>query len=339
MTFAFSAGTRSGSISDRSRVRSAIRLAFFAYAGSWASEWAYSLTVTPQPEAFMTIASTAPLCTIGHQASMFLRMWSNAPSRSPRCSRIAPQQPAPSATSVWMPAASSTRAVALLTLGIIAGWTQPSRSSTLRGCSRVGQRCALALGAGHLGLQRRRQRGAHGLAELHRGPERRRRQAFLQRPAQRALAGRPRHPLVDDAPADLDQVAVLHARRAGRLAVAAGQAAVEVKLRRPRRRVALEHLLDEIDPAARAVELVAEQLVGRAGRGAEAAVHALAQDRLGLGAVGGAGEFGSDVGLHVRFARPPEGPDAPPRGAANEESEGASSRSIVVTGPDRAGPD
>jgi hypothetical protein len=47
---------------------------------------------------------------------------------------------------------------------------------------------------------------------------------------------------------------------------------------------ALEHLLDQVDAAARAVELVAEQLVGRAGRGAEAAVHALAQDRLGLAA-------------------------------------------------------
>ena len=41
---------------------------------------------------------------------------------------------------------------------------------------------------------------------------------------------------------------------------------------------AFEHLLDQIDAAARAVEFVAEQLIGRAGRGAEAAVHAFAQD-------------------------------------------------------------
>ena len=47
-------------------------------------------------------------------------------------------------------------------------------------------------------------------------------------------------------------------------------------------RVAFEHLLDQVDAAARAVELVAEQLIGRAGRGAEAAMHALAQDRVGL---------------------------------------------------------
>ena len=71
-----------------------------------------------------------------------------------------------------------------------------------------------------------------------------------------------------------------HARRAGGFAVAAGQAAVEVQLRLARRRRAFEHLLDQVDAAARAVEFVAEELVGRAGGGAEAAMHALAQDAL-----------------------------------------------------------
>jgi hypothetical protein len=55
---------------------------------------------------------------------------------------------------------------------------------------------------------------------------------------------------------------------------------------------AFEHLLDQVDAAARAVELVAQQLVGGAGGGAEAAVHALAQDGLGRLAVGRAFEFG-----------------------------------------------
>jgi hypothetical protein len=105
------------------------------------------LTVTPQPEAFMTIASTGPWLlspgsTSGHHASTLRRMSASPPSWSLRWLRIAPQQPAPSATSVWMPAASSTRAVALLTLGIIAGCTQPASISTRRGCSRVGQRRA-----------------------------------------------------------------------------------------------------------------------------------------------------------------------------------------------------
>ncbi len=52
-------------------------------------------------------------------------------------------------------------------------------------------------------------------------------------------------------------------------------------------RVAFQHLLDEIDAAPRSVELVAQQLVGRAGGVAETAVHALAQDRVGFTA-----EFG-----------------------------------------------
>ena len=41
--------------------------------------------------------------------------------------------------------------------------------------------------------------------------------------------------------------------------------------------------LDLIDAPARTVELVAEQRMGRTGRVAEAAMHALAQDFVGLG--------------------------------------------------------
>ncbi|MNT90624.1 hypothetical protein D3C72_2315590 [compost metagenome] len=46
--------------------------------------------------------------------------------------------------------------------------------------------------------------------------------------------------------------------------------------------VAFQHLLDQVDAPAWAVQLVAEQLVGRAGGVAEAAMHAAAQDALGL---------------------------------------------------------
>ena len=50
--------------------------------------------------------------------------------------------------------------------------------------------------------------------------------------------------------------------------------------RRPRPDLAagLEQVLDEIDAPARAIALVAERHIGRAGRGAEAAMHAGAQD-------------------------------------------------------------
>ena len=67
-------------------------------------------------------------------------------------------------------------------------------------------------------------------------------------------------------------------------------------------RLAFEHLLDQVDAAARAVELVAEYLVGRARRIAEAAVHAGAQDRLRfIGPCQGLACF-AEMGLHRRIA-------------------------------------
>ena len=52
------------------------------------------------------------------------------------------------------------------------------------------------------------------------------------------------------------------------------------------RTVVLQHVLDEINSAARTIEFVAEQRIGRAGRGAEAAMHAGAQDLFALPRVG-----------------------------------------------------
>ena len=207
-------------------------------AGSCARQWPYSFTVTPQPDAFITIAST---CRAGQPRPAATRRRCCGACRPGRrrgrsgAVRIAPQQPAPSATRVWMPAASSTRAVALLMLGIIAGCTQPISSSTLRACSRVGHGAPPRRpAAGTLFFSAAGSSGRIQLAELHRRREQRRGQAFLQRPARRPLGRRALDPLLDDAAADLDQVAVLHARGAGGLAVAAGQAAVEVQLRRAR---------------------------------------------------------------------------------------------------------
>jgi hypothetical protein len=88
----------------------------------------------------------APGSIQGHQASMLARISSRPPTWSFRWNFTAPQQPALGALTVWMPAASSTRAVAVLMLGIIAGCTQPSSISTLRACSRTGQRPADCLG-------------------------------------------------------------------------------------------------------------------------------------------------------------------------------------------------
>jgi hypothetical protein len=109
-------------------------------------------------------------------------------------------------------------------------------------------------------------------------------------------------PLFDHLAADVDQAAVLHARRTGAFAVAAGEAAVQVQLGLAGRLDAFQHLLDQVDAAARAIELVAQQLVSRAGGGAEAAVHAGAQDGLGLVAFGRALDEIGKVGLHAYSA-------------------------------------
>ncbi len=193
---------------------------------------------------------------------MLRRMCWNAPSLSPPCRRIAPQQPASAATSDWMPAASSTRAVDVghhRQLHAAHEQQHLARMLALRPEMRGGWR-----GRRHFCLEDRGQHAANELAGLQRRREERRGETFFQCLAQHAFAGRAWHLRIDDAPADVDEVAVLHARRAGRLVVAAGQAAVEMHLRRSRRRLALaiEHLLDQVDAAARPVELVAEQLIG-----------------------------------------------------------------------------
>src|SRR5258708_2038586 len=104
-----------------------------------------------------------------------------------------------------------------------------------------------------------------------------------------------------DAAPDVDEAPVLHARWTGRLAGAACEAAVEVQPRLVGDRRAFERAFHEVDAAARAVEVVAQNLVGRAGRGAEAAMHAFAQDRLGLAPFGRIANKVSELGLHGRY--------------------------------------
>ncbi len=65
-----------------------------------------------------------------------------------------------------------------------------------------------------------------------------------------------------------------------------GEAAVDVLHHLLRRRaIILQHVLDEVDAPARLIQLVAEQHIGRAGGGAEAAMHAGSQDLVGIGDV------------------------------------------------------
>ena len=61
---------------------------------------------------------------------------------------------------------------------------------------------------------------------------------------------------------------------------------------------AFEHLFHQINAAARTVEFVAEQLIGRAGCGAEPAVDAFAQDSLGFAALRRVLNEIGEIGLH-----------------------------------------
>ena len=114
----------------------------------------------------------------------------------------------------------------------------------------------------------------HGQPEQRRIGEHAREQPAHGAVGERALVG-----LLDVLAGVIDQVHVVHAGRTGGHAGQARQAAVDMLDHVARRRpVLLEHVLDQIDAPARAIELVAEQHIGRAGGGAEAAMHAGAQD-------------------------------------------------------------
>jgi hypothetical protein len=100
----------------------------------------------------------------------------------------------------------------------------------------------------------------------------------------------------------IDEVHVMHPGRARRHAGKAGEAAVDMLDHLGGRRGAvLQHVLDQVDASARRIELVAQQHIGRAGRGAEAAVHARAQDALRFRDVR-IGELSKgEIGLHARY--------------------------------------
>ena len=86
----------------------------------------------------------------------------------------------------------------------------------------------------------------------------------------------------DHLPPMVDQVHVVHARGTGRGAGQTAQAAVEVFDHVfGRLAVVLQHVLEQVNPPPGAVQLVTEQLVGRAGPGAQPTVHTAAENRLG----------------------------------------------------------
>ena len=102
----------------------------------------------------------------------------------------------------------------------------------------------------------------------------------------------------------IHQMHIMHPRGTGRHAGQARQAPVDM-LDRFRVRVALilQHVLDEIDTPARAIELIAQHLIGGAGGGAEPAMHARAQDLVGARDLRVFKLFGGEFGLHMLSLR------------------------------------
>ncbi len=68
----------------------------------------------------------------------------------------------------------------------------------------------------------------------------------------------------------------------------------------------LERLLHEVNATSWTVVLVAEEQIGRTGRGAEAAVHALPEDGVGLAPFGRVADEIGERGLHQKsgYIRP-----------------------------------
>ena len=127
-----------------------------------------------------------------------------------------------------------------------------------------------------------------------------------QHGARQPVEQRPLVGLLDMGAGMVDQMHVVDARRAGGHAGEAGQAAVDMgdDLLVGRAAV-LQHVLDQVDAPARRIELVAQRHIGRAGGGAEAAMHAFAQDLLRFRDMR-IGELGKgEIGLHAKMSYNP----------------------------------
>ena len=224
--------------------------------------------------------------------------FANAFARSANSSwcRIAPQQPAPLAITTSQPWRVSTPTVASLISGRSTCWAQPAEQRHPQPARTLGRDDLRPVDPGRAGdaSRRVRQHGAQCAAAAgarlaarqaepaqRRQPEQRRvRDDRRQQSPQQPFAQRPPIGAFDVPRAPAREMRVVHAGRARRHARQAGEAAIEVFDHRRRRRLAaLQHRLGEVDAAARAVELVAQQQIGRAGGEAEAAMHASPQDR------------------------------------------------------------
>ena len=220
-----------------------------------------------------------------------LRRASASPRASHRGDTAARHNTPPLTRNSDIPIRSSTRAIAAsiearsrphapLSTSILRWWR--GRASTAGSASGI--------------VARNRREGLQCATERDRATERGRAIRFAQQPARRFFGERTRRALVDDAPADSRSRPYLtpdghvvsqlrHVRQRSRCRRVRGDVA------------ALERLLDQVDAAARHVEIVAQQLIRRARRGAESAVYARAQDRVRLPSLGRVADEVGERGL------------------------------------------
>ncbi len=156
------------------------------------------------------------------------------------------------------------------------------------------------------------------------------------RPQQPVHQRPPVRPL-DIGPRLVHQMHVMHARRTGRHAGKATQAPVDV-LHRPRvrRPALLQHVLDQVDAPARAVQLIAQHLIGRASRRAEPAMHAGPQHLVRPGDPGVLQLLGGEGRLHQAAAPPfriPRGSNRALSPASSAATSGASGGSAGLSPP------
>src|SRR5437899_1158607 len=128
----------------------------------------------------------------------------------------------------------------------------------------------------------RQQRPSHSSRHHGGRKERTCEQRFAQQPAACPIRARARNSIFGDMSTDVREAPITYACGTRRLATATGEAAIQVQMRLRRGRRSREQLLDEVDPSARAIEIIAEELIRWASRRAESAVRTRSKNGFGL---------------------------------------------------------
>ena len=228
------------------------------------------------PRGLVRLVLAAELMLERAAAGLVLGITTSTPWRL--SSRIAARLMEGSSTSCTQPSISATRLT-----GAPAGRTSDLRFGVLRGGRRDG---TSASAAAPVFMPSCREAGRGRAAPASRTARRCGSAlgwAASWRSSQRVVRLRRRALVLDADAGEVDEMHVVDAARAGGHAGEAGEAAVDVIADRRGHLALLEHLLDQIDAAARGIALVAEQHIGRAGGGAEAAMDAAPQHGVGAG--------------------------------------------------------